>query len=148
MSLKQKISEDMKDAMRAKDDLRLSTIRMLMAAIKQKEIDERIELDDTKIVAIVNKLVKQRQDSVAQFQQAGRHDLAERESNEIQVLTAYMPEQLSPAAIDQAIERAITESGAQNIQEIGKVMSLLKQTLAGQADMAQVSARLKTKLSA
>ena len=148
MSLKQKISEDMKNAMRAKDELRLSTIRMLMAAIKQKEIDERIELDDATIVAIVNKLVKQRQDSFTQFQQAARHDLAERESNEINILTAYMPEQLSSAAIDQAIDQAISQSGAQNIQEIGKVMSLLKQTLAGQADMAQVSARLKTKLSA
>lgn len=148
MSLKQKISEDMKNAMRAKDELRLGTIRMLMAAIKQKEIDERIELDDAKIVAIVNKLVKQRQDSVTQFQQAGRHDLAKRESDEINILTAYMPEQLSPAAIDQAIDQAIAQSGAQNIQEIGKVMSLLKQALAGQADMAQVSARLKTKLPA
>lgn len=148
MSLKQKISDDMKSAMRAKDEIRLSTIRMLMAAIKQKEIDERIELDDSKIVAIVNKLVKQRQDSVTQFQQASRHDLAERESHEINVLTAYLPEQLSHAAIMQAIEQAIAQSGAQNLQELGKAMSLLKQTLAGRADMAQVSALLKARLTA
>lgn len=148
MSLKQKILEDMKNAMRAKDEIRLTTIRMLVAAIKQKEIDEKIELDDPKVISIIDKLVKQRRDSFSQFQQASRHDLAERENQEIVILSTYMPEQLSPAALEQAINQAIEQSGAQGMQEIGKVMSLLKQKLAGQADMSIVSALLKTKLSA
>lgn len=147
MSLKLRITDDMKSAMRAKDSARLGTIRLLLAAIKQKEVDERTELDDAAVGGIVEKLIKQRRDSISQFQAAGRDDLVSAEQAELAVLQAYLPEQLSIAEIEAAVVAAIAESGAASGRDMGKVMGLLKPRLAGRADMGQVSALIKTRLN-
>ena len=147
MSLKARITDDMKTAMRAKDTARLGTIRLLLAAIKQKEVDERIELDDAAVSSIVDKLIKQRKDSISQFQAAGRDDLVAAEQAELAVLQAYLPEQLSAAEVEAAVVAAIAESGASSAKDMGKVMGLLKPRLAGRADMGQVSALIKARLA-
>jgi uncharacterized protein YqeY len=146
MSRKARITDDMKTAMRAKETARLGTIRLLLAAIKQKEIDERIELDDAAVTSIVEKLIKQRKDSISQFQAAGRNDLVAAEQAELTVLQTYLPEQLSVAEVEAAVIVAISESGATAVRDIGKVMGLLKSRLAGRADMARVSALIKSRL--
>jgi uncharacterized protein YqeY len=147
VSLKARISDDMKAAMRAKDSARLGTIRLLLAAIKQKEVDERIEPDDTAVGGIVEKLIKQRKDSINQFQAAGRDDLVAAEQAELAVLQTYLPEQLPAAEVEAAVAAAIAESGATGPKDMGKVMGLLKPRLAGRADMGQVSALIKARLS-
>jgi len=147
MSLKLRITDDMKAAMRAKETARLGTIRLLLAAIKQKEVDERIELDDAAVSSIVEKLIKQRKDSISQFQSAGRDDLVAAEQAELVVLQAYLPEQLSAAEVEAAVAAAIAESGASSARDMGKVMGLLKPRLAGRADMGQVSALIKARLA-
>ncbi|MEX3613007.1 MAG: GatB/YqeY domain-containing protein [Burkholderia gladioli] len=148
MSLKDQISEDMKAAMRAKDSARLATIRLLLAAIKQREVDdERITIDDAGVVAVVDKMLKQRKDSITQFQAAGRDDLVAQEQSEVAVLVAYMPAQLSEAEVADAVQTAIVEVGAAGPQDMGKVMGVLKAKLAGKADMTAVSASVKTALS-
>jgi uncharacterized protein YqeY len=146
MSLKARITDDMKAAMRAKDSARLGAIRLLLAAVKQREVDERIELDDAAVSSIVEKLIKQRKDSISQFQAANRSDLVAVEQAELAILQAYLPEQLSPAEVEAAVEAAITESGAASAKDMGKVMGLLKARLVGRADMGQVSALIKTRL--
>ena len=147
MSLKARITDDMKSAMRAKETARLGTIRLLLAAIKQKEVDERVEPDDASISGIVEKLIKQRKDSISQFQAAGRDDLVSAEQAELVVLQTYLPEQLSAAEVEAAVVAAIAESGATNAKDMGKVMGLLKSRLAGRADMGQVSALIKARLA-
>ena len=147
MSLKLRITEDMKTAMRAKDTVRLGTIRLLLAAIRQKEIDERIELDDPAVSGIVEKLIKQRKDSISQFQAAGRDDLVAVEQAEHVILQAYLPEQLSAAEVEAVVVAAIVESGAASAKDMGKVMGLVKPKLAGRADMGQVSALIKARLA-
>ncbi len=146
MSLKERITEDMKAAMRAKDSERLGTIRMITAAIKQREVDERIQLDDTQVLSVVEKMIKMRKESVAQFLSGGREDLAAKENKEIELLQAYLPEQLSEAELDALVADAIAKSGATSIKEMGKAMALLKQSAQGRADMGVVSAKLKAKL--
>ena len=146
MSLKNQVTEDMKSAMRAKDAPRLSAIRMLLAAIKQREVDERIELDDSATLAVVEKLIKQRRDSVSQYEAAGREDLAGVERFEIEVLSAYMPAALSDAEVATAVSEAIIESGAASPADMGKVMAIVKPRLAGRADMGKVSALVKAGL--
>jgi uncharacterized protein YqeY len=143
MSLKQQISEDMKNAMRAKDSPRLGAIRLLLAAMKQREVDERIELDDAAVVAIVEKLLKQRKDSFSQYQAAGRQDLADQEAFEIEVLTAYLPQQLAAAEVAALVRQAVAETGAAGPRDMGKVMAWLKPKLAGRADMNAVSGLVK-----
>jgi len=147
MSLKERITEDMKTAMRAKDSTRLGTIRMITSAIKQREVDERIQLDDNQVLAAIEKMIKMRKESIAQFQSGGREDLAAKEQQEIDLLQAYMPAQLGEAEVDQLIADAIAQAGATSIKEMGKAMAILKQTAQGRADMALVSAKLKAKLS-
>ena len=147
MSLKQQITEDMKAAMRAKETARLGAIRLLLAAMKQREVDERIELNDADVLSIIDKMLKQRRDSISQFETAGRHELADIEKFEIAVLQTYMPQQFSAAEIDAAIAQAITSSGAAGAQDMGKVMALLKPQLAGRADIGKVSVLVKAKLS-
>jgi uncharacterized protein YqeY len=147
MSLKNQITEDMKNAMRAKDTVRLGTIRLLLAAIKQKEVDERIELDDGAVVAIIEKLIKQRKDSISQFQAAKRDDLVAIESAELIILQAYMPEQMSEAEVAAVVAKAVAEVGAAGPQDMGKVMGLVKSQLAGKADMGVVSAQVKAALT-
>jgi len=147
MSLKARISEDMKAAMRAREAERLGTIRLLLAAIKQREVDERIELDDAAVLAVVEKLIKQRKDAIEQFQQAGRDDLVAKESAEVEVLKVYMPAALSEAEVAAEVQRAVTESGAAGPQDMGKVMGLVKARLAGRADMTAVSALVKAALA-
>ena len=147
MSLKDRISDDMKAAMRAKDSQKLGTIRLLMAAMKQKEVDERILLDDTAIVAIVDKMLKQRRDSISQFETAGRTDLVDAEKAEVVVLTAYMPQPFSAEEVAAVIATAVAESGAAGPADMGKVMALVKPKLAGRTDMGQVSGLVKAALS-
>ncbi len=147
MSLKDQITEDMKNAMRAKDTARLGTIRLLLAAMKQKEVDERIELDDAAVVAIIEKLIKQRKDSISQFQAAKRDDLVAIENAELIVLQAYMPEQMSEADVAAVVAKAVAEVGASGPQDMGKVMGLVKSQLAGKADMGVVSAQVKAALT-
>lgn len=147
MSLKQRISDDMKAAMRARESERLGTIRLLLAAIKQREVDERTELDDTAVLAVIEKLIKQRKDSISQFQQAGRTDLVDKESAEVEVLQVYMPAALSEAEVADEVARAVAESGAAGPQDMGKVMALLKSRLAGRADMSAVSGQVKAALT-
>ncbi|GAB4298056.1 MAG: GatB/YqeY domain-containing protein [Thiohalomonadaceae bacterium] len=147
-SLKQRIDSDMKDAMRAKDKERLGTLRLILAAIKQREVDERITLDDTQVLAVLEKMVKQRRDSISQFEAAGRTDLAGKEKAELDLIQTYMPAQLSEAEIDAIIEQAIAAAGATSAKDMGKVMGPLKTQLQGRADMGAVSARLKARLSA
>jgi uncharacterized protein YqeY len=148
VTLKERITEDMKAAMRASDKERLSTIRMLQAAIKQREVDERITLDDAQVIAVLEKMVKQRKESVAQFEQGGRTDLADKEKAEIALLTAYLPAQLSDAEVDALIREAIATTGASSVKDMGKVMGVVKAKAAGRADMGAVSARIKAALSA
>jgi len=145
-SLKDRITEDMKTAMKAKDSERLGTIRMITSAIKQREVDERIQLDDAQVLAVVEKMIKMRKESIAQFQGGGRDDLAAKEQKEIDLLQGYMPEALSDAEVDALIAQAIAESGATSIKEMGKAMALLKQKAQGRVDMANASAKLKAKL--
>ena len=147
MSLKNQITEDMKTAMRAKETARLGAIRLLLAAMKQKEVDERVELTDADVLAIIDKMIKQRRDSIAQFEKGGRQDLADNEKFEIGVLQGYMPQALSDAEIAAAVEGAVAASGATAMADMGKVMAVLKPKLAGRADMAKVSALVKAKLS-
>ena len=141
MSLKDQITEDMKTAMRAKDSERLGTIRLLLAACKQKEVDERVELDDAAVVAIVDKLVKQRKDSISAFEGAGRQDLADKEKQEMVVLQAYLPQRMT------AVQAIVIELGAKGQGDMGKVMGVVKTRLAGKADMGQVSAAVKAALA-
>ncbi len=145
-SLKERITEDMKGAMRAKESDRLGAIRLLLAAIKQKEVDERVAVDDAAVLGIIEKLIKQRSDSIEQFDKAGRTDLAEKERAELQLLRAYLPQQMSDAELSAAIDAAIAESGATGPQAMGKVMALLKPRLAGRADLGNASAWVKQRL--
>ena len=147
MSLKEQITEDMKSAMRAKDSERLGTIRLLLAAMKQKEVDERIELDDIMVVAIVDKLVKQRKDSVTAFTEGGRQDLADKEASEIKVLEAYLPKRMSAEEVAVEVKAIVAELGASGPGDMGKVMGTVKTRLAGKADMGQVSAAVRAALS-
>ena len=147
MSLKQQITEDMKTAMRAKDSVRLGTIRLLQAAMKQKEVDERVELDDIMVIAIVDKLIKQRKDSVAAYQSAGRQDLADIETAEIVVLQAYLPQRLNAQEVQHAVAAIVAELGASGPGDMGKVMGAVKTQLAGKADMGEVSAAVKAALT-
>jgi len=147
MSLKDQITEDMKTAMRAKDSARLGTIRLLQAAMKQKEVDERVTLDDAAVIAIVDKLIKQRKDSVTAYVQANRQDLADRESSEIKVLEAYLPQRLSPEEIQAAVKAIVAQVGASGPGDMGKVMGAVKAQLAGKADMGLVSAAVKAALA-
>ena len=147
MSLKDQITEDMKTAMRAKDSERLGTIRLLQAAMTQKEVDERVTLDDVAIVAIVDKLIKQRKDSIAAFEGAGRQDLADKEKAEMAVLQAYLPARMSEAEVIAAVQAIVTELGAKGPGDMGKVMGVVKTRLAGKADMGQVSAAVKAALA-
>jgi uncharacterized protein YqeY len=147
MSLKERITEDMKAAMRARQAERLSAIRMLLAAIKQREVDSRAEADDAAVVAIVEKLIKQRRDSIAQFEAGGRSDLVAREGAEVRVLAEYLPQQMSEAQVGAAIEAAIAEAGATGPAAMGKVMGLLKARLAGRADIGRVSAEVRKRLA-
>ena len=147
MSLKDQITEDMKSAMRAKDSERLGTIRLLLSACKQKEVDERITLDDVAVVAIVDKLIKQRKDSIAAFTQAGRQDLADKEAAELTVLQAYLPARLSADEVAAEVKAIVAELGASGPGDMGKVMGAVKTRLAGKADMGQVSAAVKAALA-
>jgi hypothetical protein len=147
MSLKERISEDMKAAMRARESVRLGAIRFLQAAIKQKEVDERIVADDAAIVGIIERLVKQRKDSIAQFQQAGRADLVDKEQAELALLQAYLPQPLTDAELAAAVEAAIAEAGGGGPQAMGKVMAALKPKIAGRADLGKASALVKSRLA-
>jgi len=147
MSLKEQISEDMKTAMRAKDSGRLATIRLINASIKQKEVDERIELKDDQVLAVIEKMIKQRKDSISQFEAGGRQDLADIEKAELVVLNAYMPAQMSEAQVQAEVTSAVASVGAAGPQDMGKVMGVLKPRLAGRADMTAVSAMVKAALS-
>ncbi len=146
MSLKQTLTDDMKAAMRAGDKPRLGVIRLAQAAIKQREVDERIELDDAQVLAVLEKMLKQRRDSVSQYAAAGREDLAEQERFEIGVIEHYMPKPLDESELDAIIDVAIVETGASSMRDMGQVMGLVKQRATGRADMAAVSARVKAKL--
>ena len=146
MTLKQRVTEDMKAAMRAKDAARLSAVRLLLAAMKQKEVDERVELSDADVLGIIDKMVKQRRESIAQYEKAARADLAAVENFEIGVLSAYLPQQMSQAEVEQVVAAAVAESGASGVKDMGKVMALLRPRLAGRADMGKVSGLVKAKL--
>ncbi len=147
MSLKDQITDDMKNAMRAKDTQKLGTIRLLQAAIKQREVDERITLDDAQVIAIVDKLIKQRKDSVSAYTSAGRQDLADQETLEMGILEAYLPQRMSPEEITAAVKALITEVGANGAADMGKVMGAAKAKFTGKADMGLVSAAVKAALS-
>ena len=147
MSLKEQITEDMKTAMRAKDSERLGTIRLLLAAVKQKEVDERVTVDDVMLVGIVDKLIKQRKDSISQFTAAGRQDLADKETAELKVLEVYLPQRLSEDEIKAEVAAIVAELGAKGPADMGKVMSAVKGKLAGKADMGLVSAAVKAALA-
>jgi uncharacterized protein YqeY len=147
MTLKEQITEDMKTAMRAKDSERLATIRLLLAALKQKEVDERVELDDAMVVAIVDKMVKQRKDSIAAFTTGGRTDLADKEAAEIKVLEVYLPQRMGADEVAAEVKAIVAELGAKGPGDMGKVMGVVKTRLAGKADMGQVSAAVKAALT-
>ncbi len=147
-SLKQRITDDMKSAMRAGEKERLGTIRLILAAIKQVEVDTRKALDDTSILAILDKMVKQRRESIAQYEKAGRDELAAKEQAEIEIIQAYLPEQLSDDEIDALITATINDTGASSLRDMGKVMGMLKPKLQGRADMGAVSAKIKQRLGA
>lgn len=147
MSLKAQISEDMKNAMRAKDSARLGTIRLLQAAIKQREVDERIELDDTAVIAVIEKMLKQRRDSIAAYESANRTDLADVEKFEVSVLQTYLPQQLTEDEIKAVLEKVVTETGASGIKDMSKVMAAIKPLVAGRADMGKISGLIKTRLA-
>ena len=146
MSLKEKITEDMKNAMRAKEAARLATIRLLTSAIKQKEVDERIEVNDEQVLSIIEKMIKQRKDSITQFEAGGRQDLADIEKSELAILSTYMPAALSDAEVQAEVQAAVAASGAAGPQDMGKVMAILKPKLAGRADMTAVSTIVKAAL--
>lgn len=146
MSLKLQISEDMKNAMRAKDSARLGTIRLLQAAIKQCEVDERIELDDSAVIAVIEKMLKQRRDSIAAYESANRNDLADIEKFEVTVLQTYLPQQLTEDEIKQILESVVTETAASGIKDMSKVMAAIKPLVAGRADMGKISGLIKTRL--
>ncbi|HSM99536.1 MAG TPA: GatB/YqeY domain-containing protein [Rudaea sp.] len=148
MSLKAKLTDDMKAAMKGGDKERLGTIRLVNAAIKQREVDERIVLDDTQVLAVLEKMLKQRRDSITQFEAAGRTDLADKEKAEVAVIQAYMPAQMTPAEVDAAIAAAIAEAGATGPKDMGKVMGLVKAKVSGRTDMGKLSELVKAKLSA
>ena len=145
-SIKERLASDMKQAMRDKDNVRKDTLRMLRAAIQRREVDERIELDEAQVLAVIEKLVKQARDSITQFEQGGRQDLADKEKKELDVLISYLPAQLSAAEIEQHIKAVIDETGAASMKDMGKVMGKLKPLLQGKADMAAVSASIKKQL--
>jgi uncharacterized protein YqeY len=147
MSLKQRITEDMKMAMRTGNAKQRDTIRLLQAAIKQREVDERITLDDSAVISVIEKMLKQRKDSITQYEAAQRLDLVNSEKEEVSILSAYMPQALSDSEIENLIAEAISETNAAGMQDMGKVMSILKPKLAGRADMAKVSALIKTRIS-
>ena len=145
--LKQRITDDMKSAMKAKDKQALKAVRMILGAIKQREIDERIELDDAQVMAVIQKMVKQRKDSISQFKDAGRTDLVDVEEAELVIINNYMPAQLSDIEVDDAVSKAIADSGAASMKDMGKLMGMLKGQLDGKADMGVVSQLIKAKLS-
>lgn len=145
--LKTRIQDDVKAAMKAKDKERLSTLRLISAAIKQREVDERVELDDDQVLVVLEKMIKQRRDSIAQYENAGRQELADRERSEIAVIEAYMPERLSDDEVSALIEAAVAETGAESIRDMGKVMAVLKPKMQGRADMGKVGGLVKQKLS-
>lgn len=147
-ALKERITDDMKAAMRAKDKARLGVIRMALAAIKQREVDERVDLDDSQVTAVIDKMIKQRRDSVAQFQDAGRDELAAVETSEIAVLQDYMPPAMSDDDVAAAIDKAIADTGASSMKDMGKLMGVLKPLLQGRADLGAVSGKIKQKLAA
>lgn len=147
VTLKERITQDIKTAMREKDKPRLGTLRLMSSAIKQKEVDERIEVDDAQVTALLDKMAKQRNESIAQYQKADRQDLIETEQYELGVIKEYLPEQLDEAEIDSLIKQAIEESGASEMKDMGKVMGLLKPRLQGRADMGAVSGKIKQQLS-
>ncbi len=147
MALKDRITEDMKTAMKAGDKERLATIRLALAAIKQREVDERITLDDTQVLAVLDKMIKQRREAIAQFQTGGRADLVAKETAEIGVLQGYLPSQMSEAEIDELIAQSIAAAGATSLKDMGKVMALVRPKAQGRADLGAVSARIKQKLS-
>ena len=147
MTLKDRINEDMKTAMRARETAKLSAIRLLNAAIKQREVDERITLDDAQVVSAVEKLIKQRKDSIMQYEAAKRQDLADAEKFELEVLSAYLPQQADPAEVAAVIDAAVVETGAKSPAEMGKVMGIVKAKLAGRADMGEVSKQIKARLA-
>ncbi len=146
MSLKAQISEDMKNAMRAKDSARLGTIRLLQAAIKQREVDERIELDDAAVIAVIEKMLKQRRDSIAAYESANRNDLADVEKFEVSVLQTYLPQQLTEEEIKAVLEKVVTETGANGIKDMSKVMAAIKPLVSGRADMGKISGLIKARL--
>jgi uncharacterized protein YqeY len=148
MTLKARITEDMKTAMRARDAERLGAIRLLLAAIKQREVDERIELSDAEVVAVIEKMLKQRRDSISQFEAAKRTDLADKEKFEVSILQTYMPTALSEAEVADMVIAAIAETGAAGVKDMGKVMAVIKPRVAGRADMGKVSTLIKAKLGA
>lgn len=148
MSLKEKIKDDIKQAMRDKNESRLTTLRMLSAAIQRREVDERIQLDDTQVMAVIEKLVKQGREAIEQYVKGGRQELADKESAEIAVWQAYLPQQLSEAEIDKLIAEAVAATGASSVKDMGKVMGVLKPKLQGRADMGNVGGKIKAKLGA
>ncbi|MCB4810879.1 GatB/YqeY domain-containing protein [Methylovorus menthalis] len=148
MSLKVRISEDMKSAMRAKDSARLGAIRLLLAAIKQREVDERIELDDMQVIEAIEKMLKQRRDSISQYEAANRHDLADVEKFEVSVLQEYLPQALTEDEIKAILEQVVTETSASGIKDMGKVMAAVKPLVVGRADMGKISGLIKSRLSA
>ncbi len=145
--LKQRIQEDMKAALRAQEKQRLGVVRLILAAIKQVEVDERVEVDDTRITQILNKMIKQRRDSIAQYDQAKRVDLADQERLEVEIIQTYLPEALSETDIDRMLSEVITKVGATSVKDMGKVMAELKEKLQGRADMTQISAKIKERLT-
>ena len=148
MPLRDQLNEDIKTAMKAREQERLAALRLMLSAVKQREVDERITLDDGGVIGVVEKMIKQRKDSIAQYEKAQRQDLADKEKYEISVLEAYLPQQLSAAEIDAIIAEAVASTGAKSAADMGKVMGVVKPRLAGRADMGKVSALVKTKLSA
>jgi hypothetical protein len=148
VSLKARITEDMKIAMRAKDSARLGAIRLLQAAIKQREVDERIELDDTQVVEAIEKMLKQRRDSISQYEAANRHDLADVEKFEVTVLQTYLPQALTEGEINALLEKVVAETAASGIKDMGKVMAVIKPQVVGRADMGKISGLIKARLSA
>lgn len=146
MSLKAQISEDMKTAMRAKDGVRLGAVRLLLSAIKQREVDERVELDDSNVIAVIEKMLKQRRDSITAYESANRHDLADIEKFEVTVLQTYLPQQLSEDEVKAILEQAVVDTGAVGIKDMSKVMSAIKPLVAGRADMGKISGLIKARL--
>ena len=147
MALREQLTEDMKSAMKARETEKLGAIRLLLSAVKQREVDERITLDDAGVIAVIEKMIKQRKDSIAQYEKAARKDLADKEQYEIGVLEAYMPKQLSPAEVDAIVAEAVAAAGAKSAADMGKVMAIVKPRLAGRADMGKVSALVKARLA-